>query len=211
MPVRRPSARLARPNVITLPSGTTLERVHDRNFQADRFNPCQGAPTRFAPMHDAQGNCVPSLYAADTLEAAIFETIFHDVPVAASRKTVPRTLVESRAHGRIELRRDLRLVSLRTPDLRRWRLSRNSLIASPPQFYEGTVRWAEAIHRQFPDVEGMLWTSNQCDPDTAYLFFGDRVSAGDFKIVQARDGMVAPSFLSDVRQTGRRSGISITV
>ena len=155
MPVRRPSARLARPNVLTLASGNTLERVHDRNFRADGFNPCQGAPTRFAPMHDARGNCVPSLYAADTLEAAIFETIFHDVPVTARRKTVPRTLVESRAHGRIELQRDLRLVSLRAPDLRRWRLSRNSLIASPPRFYEDTVRWAEAIHRQFPDVEGL--------------------------------------------------------
>ena len=211
MPVLSPSARLARPNVIILASGATLDRVHDRNFRADRFNPCQGAPTRFAPMRDAQGNCVPSLYAADTLEAAIFETIFHDVPVAASRKTVPRTLVESRAHGRIELQRDLRLVSLRAPDLRRWRLSRNSLIGSPPQFYEDTVRWAEAIHQQFPDVEGLLWTSNQCDPDTAYLFFGGRVSAGDFRIVQARDGMVDPSFLADVRQTGRRSGISITV
>ena len=211
MPIRRPPARPARPNVVTLAAGMTLERVHDRNYQANGFNPCEGAPTRFAPMHGTQGNCIPSLYAAGSLEAAIFETIFHDIPVTARRKTVPRTLVQSRAHGRLEVLRELRLVSLRAPDLRRWLISRDSMITSSPQFYEETVRWAEAIHRQFSNVEGLLWTSNQCDPDTAYLFFGDRVRADDFGIVQARDGLENPGFLSDVRQAGRRSSISITV
>ena len=211
MPIRRPPARLARPNVVTLAAGMTLERVHDRNYQANGFNPCEGAPTRFAPMHGTQGNCIPSLYAAGSLEAAIFETIFHDIPVTARRKTVPRTLVQSRAHGRLEVLRELRLVSLRAPDLRRWLISRDSMITSSPQFYEETVRWAEAIHRQFSNVEGLLWTSNQCDPDTAYLFFGDRVRADDFGIVQARDGLENPGFLSNVRQAGRRSSISITV
>ena len=211
MPIRRPPARLARPNVVTLAAGMTLERVHDRNYQANGFNPCEGAPTRFAPMHGTQGNCIPSLYAAGSLEAAIFETIFHDIPVTARRKTVPRTLVQSQAHGRLEVLRELRLVSLRAPDLRRWLISRDSMITSSPQFYEETVRWAEAIHRQFSNVEGLLWTSNQCDPDTAYLFFGDRVRADDFGIVQARDGLENPGFLSDARQAGRRSSISITV
>ena len=211
MPIRRPQARLARPNVITLAAGTTVVRVHDRSYQANGFNPCEGAATRFAPMHDTQGNCIPSLYAASSLEAAIFETIFHDIPVTGRRKTVPRTLVQSRAHGRLEVLRELRLVSLRAPDLRRWRISRDSLIASPPQFYEETARWAQAVHQQFSEVEGLLWTSNQCDPDTAYLFFGDRVRAEDFAIVQARDGLEDPGFLSDARQAGRRSSISITV
>lgn len=211
MPLRKPPARLARPNVFTLAAGMTLERVHDRNFEANRFNPCEGAPTRFAPMRDAQGNCIPSLYAADTLEAAIFETIFHDIPVTARRKTVPRTLVQSRAHGSLAVLRELRLISLRGPDLRRWRISRDALIASPPKFYGNTVRWAEAIHQHFDDAEGLLWTSNQCDPDTSYLFFGDRVKPEDFAVVQARDGLDDPRFLADVRQAGRRSSISITV
>ena len=162
-------------------------------------------------MHDTQGNCILSLYAASSLEAAVFETIFHDIPVTARRKTVPRTLVQSRAHGRLEVLRELKLVSLRAPDLRRWRAGRDSLIASPPQFYKETVRWAQAIHQQFSEVEGLLWTSNQCDPDTAYLFFGDRVRAEDFGIVLARDGLEDLGFLSDVRQAGRRSSISITV
>ncbi len=211
MAIRKPPARLADPAIITLPAGTLLERVHDRNHAANSFNPCQGAPTRFAPVHDTQGDCVPSLYAAGTLDAAIYETIFHDVPVTAKRKTVPRTLIQSRAHGRLQVLRNLRLVSLRGPDLRRWRISRNSLITTSPKLYRDTARWAEAIHHRFPDVEGLLWTSNQCDPDTAYLFFGDRVAPRDFDILEARDGMVDESFLSDVRLAGRRSGITIAV
>ncbi len=211
MSIRRPPARLAGPNIVILPADALVHRVHARNYGADHFNPCQGAPTRFAPVHDAEGNCVPSLYAADTLKAAVYETIFHDIPVTARRRTVPRTLVQSRAHGQLQIRRGLQLASLRGPDLRQWRISRNSLITTSPSLYRDTALWAAAIHHQFPDVEGLLWTSNQCDPDTAYLFFGDRVAAEDFNLVQARDGMVDPSFLADVRQTGRRSGISITV
>lgn len=211
MPLRKPPAKLANPNVLTLRAGILLERIHDRNYSADSFNPCRGAPTRFAPIHDAKGDCVPSLYAGDTLESAIYETIFHDVPVTAKRKTVPKTLVQSRAHGRLQVLRDLRLASLRGPDLRRWRISRNALITTSPNRYRDTTQWATAVHRQFPDVEGLLWTSNQCDPDTAYLFFGDRVASADFRILRARDGMTDAAFLADVRQAGRRGGISIVV
>ena len=211
MSIRNPPASLVSPNTVTLKAGTSLERVHDRRFRANEFNPCKGAPTRFAPIRDLQGDCVPSLYAGDTLESAIYETIFHDVPVKARRKTVSRTLVQGRAHGRLEVLRDLRLASLRGPDLRKWRVSRESLITTSTGLYRDTARWAEAIHHQFADVEGLVWTSNQCDPDTACLFFGDRVASADFRVALARDGMLDAGFLSDVRRAGRRSGITITV
>ena len=211
MSIRTPPATLANPNIVTLGSGTLLHRVHDRNFAACDFNPCKGAPTRFAPIADRKGNCVPSFYAASTLEAAIYETIFHDIPVQAKRKTVPRTLVQTRAHGQLEVLCDLRLVSLRGPDLQQWRISRNSLIATSPKLYPGTTRWASAIHHQFPNVHGLMWTSNQCDPYTAYLFFGDRVASQDFRIMHASDGLGDPIFLSDVRQAGLRSEIIIAV
>ena len=211
MPIRTPPETLADPNIVTLRASALLHRVHDRDYAANDFNPCKGSPTRFAPTNDAAVNCVPSLYAADTLEAAIHETVFHDIPVRSKRKTIPRTLVQSRAHGQLEVLRDLCLVSLRGPDLRQWRLSRHSLIATSPKDYPATAQWASAIHHQFPYVEGLIWTSNQCDPATAYLFFGDRVNSKDFQITHTRDGQVDLTFLADVRQAGRRSGISIAV
>ena len=211
MSIRKPQAKLAEPNVVSLKARAIVHRVHDRNYGGNVFNPGKGSPTRFAPVYDAAGECVPSLYAAEALEAAIHETIFHDVPATAKRKTVPRTLVQSRAHARLEVLRDLRLASLRAPDLRRWRIGRNSLIASSAKLFPETARWASAIHHRFPDVQGLLWTSNQCDPDTAYLFFGDRVAPEDFRILNARDGLSDTTFLSDVRLAGLSCGIVITV
>ena len=211
MSVRKPPANLARPNVVTFEAGALLERIHDQSYRPNEFNPCNGAPTRFAPIQAVQGDCVPALYAGDTLESAIYETIFHDIPAEARRKTVPRMLVEGRAHGQLEVLRDLKLAWLRGPDLKKWRISRDSLTMTSPKRYPATARWAEAIHHQYPEVEGLIWTSNQCDPDTAYLFFGDRVAATDFRVVRVRDGRLDAGFLSDVRQAGRRSGITIMV
>ncbi len=210
MAIRKPENQLSAPNTAVLKMGTVLERIHDRNFAANRFNPCHGNPTSFALIQDRKGQCVPSLYAAETFEAAVFETIFHDVPAKAKRKRVPMNKAEDSAQGRLEVVRDLTLVSLREPDLKRWRIRRRQLIAAAPKHYADTAEWAKAIHVQFPNVGGLEWTSSQCDPATAYLFFGDRVQSGDFTVVYVRDGL-DPSFLHDVIRIGRRSDIRITV
>lgn len=211
MALRPPSAPLARPNIVALPAGATVERVHDRRYGSAEFNPCKGAPTRFAPIRDAERRCIPSLYAASSVEAAIHETIFHDVPAGARHATVPAMLVHGRAHGRLEVRRDLRLASLRAPDLRRWRIAQNWLIGAPPGHYAETARWAAAIHRSFPAADGLIWTSGRCDPESAYLFFGDRVAPEDFRIAALRDGQSDAGFLADVRAAGRRCGIAIAL
>ena len=211
MSIRKPPLTLANPNLHMLAKGTVIERVHSRNYAGDAFNPGLGGPTRFAPIDDVKGTTIPTLYAADTLEAAIYETIFHDVPAKARKKRVSKTLVTSRAHAQLEVRRDLKLASLREADLKKWRIKRNDLITTTPKLYVSTAEWAAAIHHRFPDIEGLAWTSNQCDPDTAYMFFGDRVSSSDFKIVAVRDGQADKTVLSDVREAGKRSGIRITV
>jgi hypothetical protein len=211
MSIRAPSKTLAAPNITVLAAGTRLHRAHDRNFAANAFNPCQGGATRFAPISDASGTCIGSLYGGSTLEAAIYETIFHDVPAKAKIKTVPKANVHARAHGELESVNDLNLATLRAADLKQWRISRTALIASSPKLYHQTAQWALAIHDQFADVHGLVWTSNQCDPDDAYLFFGDRVAATDFTIITTRDGLTDTSFLADVRAAGRRGGIVITV
>ena len=94
-----------------------MHRVHDRGLPPNAFNPCQRGPTRFAPIRDSDGRCVPSLYAGGTLVSAIYETIFHDVPAQAERKTVPRYQIDRRSHGTLQLRRAIRLANLRAADL----------------------------------------------------------------------------------------------
>ena len=54
------------------------------------------------------------------MAAAVYETIFHDIPPNAARKTVPQFVVEDRRLSVLVARRTLRLASLRAPDLMKW-------------------------------------------------------------------------------------------
>ena len=196
------------PNICVLAGGTVVQRVHAHDFPGDAFNPCEGGPSRFAPIHDKRDEGVPSLYAATSVEAAIYETPFHDIPLQARRKTIPRTKVEDRKHTTLQLRRDLRLANLRTPTLLKWRVP-SALVWGSPKQYRATARWAKAIHDQFQDVQGLIWTSRRCDPHSAMLFFGDRTAEADLQVVGVRDGRDS-SFLRDVREAGDQAGIVIT-
>ena len=208
--VAPPPDPLPEPNVVRVGAGDVLHRVHARALAGNAFNPCRGGQTRFAPIRDAKGDCVPSLYAGSTVESAVYETVFHDVPLSASLKTVPREAVEKRRHSTLLARRDLWLASLRAPDLLKWGVRREALIGSLPTQYGRTARWARAIHRQFDDIDGLVWTSNVCDPDDAMLFFGDRVTAADVRVVAVREGTDG-SFLADVRNAGLRGGILVSL
>ena len=103
--------------------------------------------------------------------------MFHDIPLGAGRKTVPRAAIEGRRHTTLLLRPTLRLASLRAPDLMKWGIRRDTLIGSLPTQYARTALWAKAVHDQFDHVDGLIWTSNLCDPDAARLLFGDRVAS----------------------------------
>lgn len=205
-----PPETLPAPNVFLLKAGEVLHRVHDRALAGNAFNPCEGSPTRFAPIRTVTGRCVPSLYAGGTLDSAIYETVFHDIPLEAGRKTVPRLAIGTRSHSTLLVRRDLRLASLRAPDLMKWGIRRQHLIGSLPTQYDRTARWAQAIHTQFDDIDGLIWTSNLCDPDAAVLLFGDRVAERDLDVVAVREG-TDESFLRDVRTAGERGGIRIAL
>ena len=156
------------------------------------------------------GTRIPSLYAGLTVESAIYETVFHDVPPSAHRKTVPRDAVENCKHSTLLVRHTLRLASLRAPDLMQWGVHRETLIGSLPTQYGRTALWAKAIHDRFGHVDGLIWTSNLCDPDAALLLFGDRVVAADLLVAGVRAGSDG-SFLDDVRTAGRRSDIWISL
>lgn len=209
MPVPAPPDPLPRPNLLVLPEGSRLHRIHDRRFGGAAFNPGFGAPTRFAPLRRADGFVVPTLYAGSTLEAAAFETLFHDIPPAAPIKTVPRSLVASRAHSVLVARRPLRLAELRAPDLHRWGLPREALVAAPPTDYAATALWALAAHEAFADLDGLVWTSNRCDPADALTLWGTR-AADAIAVAERREGN-SPDLLAEVRAAAARAGIVLTI
>ncbi len=196
-------------NVLLMVAGTPLHRMHSRSLHPAEFNPCLGQPSRFAPFHTAKGGCVPSLYAATTRQAAAFETIFHDIAPKARFKTVMLSSVDSRAVSEIAPHRDLKLVQLFTPDLKASRVPRSRLIDTPKSTYDETVAWAKAIHAAHAHVDGLAWTSRQCDPDVCLVLFGDRVDEGELDVLANRQVATDPRLLLELRTYGRRAGITI--
>lgn len=138
-----------------------------------------------------------------------FESIFHDIEPAAAFKTVRLAVVEARTVSVIAPKRDLRLASLFAPDLKARKLSRTDLIETPKSTYGETVLWAEAIHRARADIDGLIWTSRQCDPEQCMILFEDRMTEDRLDVVQSIDAGTDVGLLLELRDYGRRAGITI--
>jgi hypothetical protein len=173
------------------PTGFEIHTIHNTDFEPQSFNPgVSTRPTRFAPICDSSDKPVPYLYGGSSLDCAIFETIFHNIPLDATDKFVDLDDFADRAHGVVRPQRDLRLVDLTTDGLHRLKIPKSELIESPPADYVDTARWAQALHQQYPEVDGLFWMSCQRDQDRALILFGDR----------------AGSALDGSRRSGRLSG-----
>lgn len=197
------------------PAGRVIHIIHDTVFAPESFNPGVDATgllrksTRFAPIRDAAGQVVPYLYGGATLDCAIFETIFHDVPMDAKDKFVDLAGFAQRGHGQVVPARDLKLVDLTSEGLHRLQVPKQELIDSPSRAYSLTVQWAQALHRQCPDIDGLLWMSRQRDRDQALLLFGDRV--GSALHGQRLGGPLArnPALRQAVLAAALRAGIEV--
>jgi hypothetical protein len=110
------------------------------------------------------------MYAADTEDAAIAETLLHDIP--AEGGLLPYDQYASKVLVRLELAQSLRLGVLHGTGLRRLKVTAAELTSSPASSYRSTVRWAEAAHDV--GLDGLVWMSRQCNDTKAYVFFGDR-------------------------------------
>jgi hypothetical protein len=105
--------------------------------------------------------------------------LFHDAHIGGSkRRALPLKTLE-RHCGSWVTRRPLKLATLHAPDLARFSMTLDQLCATNSIYYPQTARWAEAIHNNHPQVEGLEWTSYRASPDRAYVLFGDRVASSD--------------------------------
>ena len=66
------------------------------------------------------------------------------------------------------------MLSRHTDGLSRLKLPKAELIATTAIDYLATAHWAETIHHQHPDTDGLVWMSRQRDRDHALMRFGDR-------------------------------------
>src|SRR4051794_23028310 len=198
-------------NTCRVPAGTRLIRLHAPMFQGHEPNPCKGGLTRFAPLFQPGGACLPTLYAAASFECAVFESVFHDVPYTAAEKFVTLGRVTSRAISWLELGADLTLASLHEPDLNKIGLTRADLVDTPSSAYPDTARWAEAFHRAGPELAGLVWTSRRCDPGSGYVCFGGRMPSGPLKVTSRTEIATSARHFAQIRAFGNRAGITLTI
>lgn len=158
-----------KPQTATLDPGTRLYRVFTavEGRSATTFNPGFGSPTRFAFFGDP---VIPVLYAAATQEAAVAETLLHDIPVDGG--ILPYDTYARTVMARLEVAHPIRVGVLHGLGLRRLKVSAAELTASGAESYPETVKWAQAAHDA--QLDGLVWMSRLCNDAKVYVFFGDR-------------------------------------
>lgn len=169
----------------TLFAKQVLHRVHEDLYKADQFNPGLKGNARFSPIRNAKGDLIPTLYAAATFDAAAMESVFHDVSHAPGFKHYDKRKLEGQLHSEVKVKRELKLADLSSVALRKLGAQRKQLIDTEKNQYPATRRWAEAIHAQHPDIQGLSWISRQDDSARAVMLFGDRIPKGAMQQVGA--------------------------
>lgn len=197
-----------------------LLRVADDQFGATEFNPCQGEPTRFAPLV-VDGECVPTLYAADTLDAVLMESVFHDIVLDRPDGDSPEVYLADLTTVRrstIAPRRDLRLGRLDDDALAALGVERGELIDTDADTYPDTVRWAEHAHERGAidgqPLDGLIWHSRRARQglttrDLAAVLFGDRVTRKELRSSATPVPLVTNTGLEELDAIANRLGVTL--
>lgn len=167
------------PRIELWPAGREIVRVHPAVRGPREFSRTSQS-ARFRPVR-AGGRPLGSLYGAAGVEAALSETVFHDVPVAGPGRVVPLAAVADRLLTRLRPRRDLALIELHGFGLRRLGLRRAEVIDTPAASYPQTAALAQDLYERCPAADGIVWMSRQLDSQRALLLWSGRVRARDLE------------------------------
>jgi GTP cyclohydrolase II len=162
--------------------GKTLCRVHHERYWGDAFNSTPRGNARFSPIVERSGHVIPTLYAGSTLDCALMETVFHNVPYKTGFKRLSLNILDGQMHSKLALKQDLQLVDLGTIALHKLGIKRTQLIDTTEAHYPRTRRWAQALYEQFPKAQGLRWISRQDDHALAVLLFGNRIKPSDLLV-----------------------------
>lgn len=157
------------------PKGRPIHRIHLDRYDGNQFNPGVSGNARFSPIKTKAGLSIPTLYGGMTFECAAMETVFHDVPYSPGLKTLEKSKLRDQTYSQLIPGRDLNLIDLSSPALRKLGIERKELIDTEKDRYPHTRKWAEAFHAECDEADGLCWVSRQDDRASAIMLFGDRV------------------------------------
>jgi RES domain len=196
---------------ITWKKGKPIHRIHSSLYTEMQYNPSAKGNARFSPIRDAVGEIIPVLYGGSTMDCALMETVFRDVPYSPGLKSVDKARLDGQVYSVVLAKADLRLIDLGNVALRKLGIDRAHLIDTTKAHYPDTRKWAEAIYRQFPKCQGLRWISRQDDSSEAILLFGDRIPAATLTVVQAAAPLVVRGLAAlPVLYLARKIGVKLT-
>lgn len=196
--------------VVSWGKGLEFHRVYDAIYKGNGFNPSRKGNARFSPIRDSDGKIIPTLYAGTTLDCALMETIFHDVPFVAGFKPLSTKKMLGKVHTVFTPNVDFKLVDLGTIALRRLGVDRAHLIDTTKWRYPETRKWAERFYAQFGDVQGLRWTSRQDDSSQAVMLFGTRANSKDLVVSGPSTPLLAGDLASaSVIDLAMRIGVTL--
>lgn len=155
-------------------------RVHPGRYAGDDFNPSADSNARFSPLQRADASVLPVMYAADRIEGALMETVFHETPCPSAGAHLRRADIEgsSLVLSQLGCRGPLRLIDLSSTGLRRVGLARGQVIDTNAVRYPATRALAQHLYERTPQAQGLLWMSRLFDQSRAVMLFADRIPAG---------------------------------
>ena len=187
------------PNRFPLSAGTPLWRVHKEIHPADEFNP---NPIAQDPAGELAGgrfdstseDPYPFLYAAGDDSTAVAEKLLRDLRTDESgMRALPSQAVTGLCVSQINIESNLELVSLRSGhDLAAIGID-TRLTIGPSTEYPVTRRWSAAIREWADWALGLTWRSGREPDGFAFVFFGDRIGAGEI-VTSANSSSGADAF-----------------
>lgn len=197
------------PKLLSLNSAR-LCRIHQARFRGAQFHPGAGAEARFSPIRSAVKKPIPTLYAASTLEGALMETVFHDVPTPPGDYILDIERLNELALcvSIIRPKGELHVLDLSTKGLQRLGLQRTQLVDTPVTAYPATRQWAQWLHGAVRGAQGLLWTSRKDDEAKAMMLFGDRVQEEEFVVELDRDPVHESPYLDQLLALAQHIGIT---
>ncbi|PIJ50873.1 hypothetical protein BL250_06960 [Erwinia sp. OLTSP20] len=159
-----------------LAAGTHLFRLHRDCYRGNQFNDFAAGDARFSPIRDRLSHqIIPTLYAAASSEIALCEVLFHDIDISQKQIVFDQRKLLGLQHSDIVITHDLRIAQLDHASLIKMRVGKR-LIHCDAAEYADTRLWAEHIHEQHPQIQGMSWPSRQYQGQASVLF-ADRIVA----------------------------------
>lgn len=188
-------------------AGACIFRCHHLGISGDAFSTRRRPVGRFTPLISSEGEIVPTLYAAENFDAAVYETVLRQE--RSPEAIVQHSVVNSFGVSQISVCRELLMVELYTPELRRWSIDESKLFFPRKSNLSACRALAAGIWRDNPRANGIVWCSRQDSASDAYLIFGDRCRDGDLLVQQVYSRESDIEYSRRMVKVAKRAGIKI--